>query len=97
MMASNQLVKRESITINLRPLQPMQPHGVWQMRPAPDSYEPQSMVTVASDGLEKLAGLFDWFCRDGIVAMLAVLLVTVFVVGICSLLLLPVLLMLKAL
>lgn len=55
------------------------------------------MVNVASVGLEKLAGLFDWFCRDGIVAMLAVLLVTVFVVGICSLLLLPVLLMLKAL
>lgn len=97
MMANNQLVKHKPIAIDLRLPQPMQPHGAWQMRPAPDSYEPQPMVNVASVDLEKLAGLFDWFCRDGIVAMLAVLLVTVFVVGICSLLLLPVLLMLKAL
>ncbi len=85
-MANNQLVKREPVTIDLRLPQSMQ-----------HSYEPQPMATVALSGLEKLAGLFDWFCRDGIVAMLAVLLVTVFVVGICSLLLLPVLLMLKAL
>lgn len=86
------LTRREPITIEMRPTRTAQPaqRETWQMQTAPNEYVPQPMPIRANP-----RDWFDWLTGDGVVQIVAVMLVVAGAMSLAALLLWPVLLVLK--